>query len=155
MTNSLVKEMWEAMAVSPYLMVGLNKNAEHSEPMRALLDKEADNAFWFYTSKDNRVASGGKATLTFSSKDHTLFASLSGHLVEETDDKLVGKYWSKQVEAWFEEGQSDSNLVMLRFELDSAEIWTVDPSLRGLIKLATGATLKEGEMGENVKVNFN
>ncbi|MDT0628027.1 pyridoxamine 5'-phosphate oxidase family protein [Alteromonas sp. W364] len=154
MTSKLVEQMWGAISDSPYVMVGLNKNAEHPEPMRALLDRNADNAFWFYTSKDNRVAEGGKATITFSSKNHDMFASFSGHLVHESDDDLVDKYWSKQVEAWFEEGKQDPSLVMLRFELDCAEIWSIDPTLRGLIKLATGATIKSGEVGENIKIDY-
>ncbi|MEQ3653175.1 MAG: pyridoxamine 5'-phosphate oxidase family protein, partial [Glaciecola sp.] len=83
-----------------------------------------------------------------------MFASFRGHLVHESDDDLVDKYWSKQVEAWFEEGKQDPSLVMLRFELDSAEIWSVDPTLRGLIKLATGATIKSGEVGENIKIDY-
>jgi general stress protein 26 len=135
-------------------MVGLNKNADNPVPMRALLDKDADNAFWFFTSKNNRIAEGGKTTVTFSSRKHDLFASMTGYLVEEKKDEVAEKHWSRQVEAWFEEGRQDPSLIMLRFDLVDAEIWSVDPTLRGLIKLATGATLKEGEMGENVKIKF-
>lgn len=154
MSNKLVKNMWEALAKSPYVMIGLNKNAEHSEPMRAQLDEEANGYFWFYTTKDNRIADGGKAMAQFASKDHDMFACIAGHLVEETDDEVISRYWSKPVEAWYKDGREDPNLKMMRFELNTAEIWSVDPSVVGMIKLSSGATLSPEEMGKHDKIAF-
>ena len=154
MSTDLVKTMWKSLAKSPFLMVGLNKNADHSEPMRAQLDEDAQGHFWFYTTTDNRIADGGKAMAQFASLDHELFACISGKLVEETDDEVIDRYWSKQVEAWYKGGKQDPKLKMMRFELDSAEIWEVDPSVVGLIKLASGATLSSDEMGKHSKIKF-
>jgi general stress protein 26 len=154
MSNKLVKNMWRALAKSPYLMIGLNKNAEHSEPMRAQLDEEANGYFWFYTTKDNRIADGGKAMAQFASKDHDMFACIAGYLVEETDYEVISRYWSKPVEAWYKDGREDPNLKMMRFELNTAEIWSVDPSVVGMIKLTSGATLSPEEMGKHDKIAF-
>ncbi|WP_158969455.1 pyridoxamine 5'-phosphate oxidase family protein [Paraglaciecola sp. L3A3] len=154
MSADILNTMWQKLADSPLVMVGLNNNSEHSEPMRAQLDENAKGHFWFYTTIDNRIAQGGSAMLQFASKDHELFACIAGQLVAETDEQIIEKYWSSSVEAWYKEGKKDPKLSMMRFELDSAEIWTVDPSMVGLIKLTTGATLSAEEMGSHKKIAF-
>lgn len=154
MSNDIQKTMWQAMDESPYLMISLNSNSGHSEPMRAQLDKDASGKFWFYTTKSNRIASGGEAMAQFVSKDHKVFACISGTLVHEQDQSIIDKYWSKQVEAWYEDGKDDSSLKMMRFELGDAEVWNVDPSITGLIKLSTGATLKPEQMGDHKVVDL-
>ena len=154
MSNELVRNMWQALAKSPYLMISLNNKPEHSEPMRAQLEPEANGYFWFYTSKGNRIADGGKAMAQFASKDHQLFACIAGYLVEETDQEVISRYWSNPVEAWYEGGREDPKLKMMRFELDTAEIWSVDPSVVGMLKLSSGATLSSGDMGKHNKIAF-
>lgn len=155
MTDSITNQMWEALAQSPIVMIGLNKNADHSEPMHVQLDKDADNCFWLYTKTDNRVAQGGKAMAQFVSKEHDIFACICGKLVEETDKDIIDKYWSRKVAAWYAEGRDDPSLVMLRFDLDSAEIWTQDPSLAGMLKLSTGGHVKPSELGDHTVTEFS
>lgn len=59
----------------------------------------------------------------FAAKDHYLFACINGTLVPEADEAVIDRYWSKQVEAWYPGGRQDPNLLMLRFDLGTAEIW--------------------------------
>ncbi|WJG08933.1 pyridoxamine 5'-phosphate oxidase family protein [Aliiglaciecola sp. LCG003] len=154
MSKKLTQIMWKAMADSPYVMVALTGRVEHSEPMRAQLDEDANDCFWFYTTKTNRIAPGGKAMIQFVSKDHKVFACIKGSLSHETDPAIIDKYWSRQVEAWYEDGKKDDSLKMMRFDLVDAEIWEVDPDLTGMLKLATGVTISPDEMGSREKVNF-
>ncbi|WNO53307.1 pyridoxamine 5'-phosphate oxidase family protein [Stakelama saccharophila] len=146
------KEMWKKLADSPFVMVGIEGDGEHSEPMTAQLDKDANSAFWFYTTKSNRIAKGGKAMAQFAAKGHDLFACIRGTLVEETDPAVIDRYWSKAVEAWYEGGRQDPKLKMMRFELGDAEIWEADTSAKGMFKLLTGRTVRTGEMGEHTDV---
>lgn len=154
MSTDISKQMWEAMADSPYVMISLSDSKGHSEPMHAQLDKDANGEFWFYTTKTNRIAAGGKAMAQFMSKNHELFACISGELLEETSQAIIDKYWSNAVEAWFEDGKNDKSLKMMRFKLDDAEIWTVDPGIKGTLKLASGAKIDPSEMGEHTKTKF-
>lgn len=154
MSTDIRTKMWKAMADSPNVLLSLTDNEEPAEPMRAQLDKEADSEFWFYTTKSNRAASGGKAMVHFSSKGHDIFACIRGTIVEETRQEIIDKYWSNAVEAWYEEGKDDPSLKMLRFELDDAEIWEADPGLKGMFKLMTGKDINEKEMGEHDRVNL-
>ena len=146
------KEFWESLADSPFVMLALDNDRKHSIPMRAQLDKDANSAIWFYTSRDNRLAKGGPAMMQFVSKGHDLFACVSGNLTEETNDAIIDKHWSKPVEAWYEQGRQDPSLLMLRLDLGDAEIWEADPGVVGMFKMMTGMTMNGDEMGDHAKV---
>lgn len=154
MSSDIKTKMWKAMSDSPNLMVSLTANDDHAEPMRAQLDKDADSEFWFYTHKDNRIAQGGKAMVHFAAKGHDVFACIRGTLVEETRKDIIDKYWSKQVAAWYDKGREDPAMMMLRFELEDAEIWDVDASFKGMFKLMTGKKVEPDEMGDHDKVSL-
>ncbi|MBO9624046.1 MAG: pyridoxamine 5'-phosphate oxidase family protein [Sphingomonas sp.] len=148
------KRMWEKLAKSPFIMIKRIGTPDHAEPMTAILDPEADGAFWLYTRKDNRIATGGPAMAQVVTSDHKLFACIRGNLVPETDPALIEKYWSNMVEAWFEGGRADPALLMLRFELEDAEIWEGDESLSGKFKMITGMKIKPEEAGRHVETTL-
>ncbi len=152
MSDDIKTQFWKALADSPYLMIGTTAGHGHNIPMSAQLDKDADGAFWFFTSTDNRLAGGGPAMAQFAAKEHDLFACISGTLVQESDRTVVDKLWNNGVAAWYEGGKDDPKLMLLRFDLDDAEIWTADPSIKGIFKLMTGITMKEGELGQHAEV---
>lgn len=143
---------WADLSSSPFLMVGLKGNAEHSLPMTAQLDPQANHCFWFYTAKDNRLAPGGPAMAQFVAKDHHLFACIEGTLVPETDPAVIDRYWSKQVEAWYPGGRNDPNLLMLRLDLGKAEIWRADLSLKGVFKMMFGGDVRSEMNGKHAEV---
>lgn len=152
MSDDIKKIFWKALADSPYVMVGMTGERDHHIPMNAQLDKDADSAFWFFTATDNRLAGGGPAMAQFASKGHDLFACISGTLRDETDRAVLDRLWNNGIAAWYEGGKNDPKLVLLRFDLDDAEIWTADPGIKGMFKLATGMTMKEGDLGKHAEV---
>jgi len=153
MEKELREEFWHAFEKSPFIMMRLDATSaahgNHAEPMTAQLDKEALHTIWFFASRANRIAAGGRAMGQFASKGHDVFACLGGTLVEETDPARIDKHWSKEVDAWFPEGRNDPQVLMLRFEIDDAELWTVDASLFGTFKMLTGSAIKSSEMGQH------
>ena len=46
-------------------------------------------------------------------------------------------------------GRDDPELMMLRFEIDSAEVWTADPGVLGKFKLLTGSPVSAGDVGDH------
>ena len=154
MSDDIKQQFWKALADSPYVMVGATGEREHHIPMNAQLDKDAHGAFWFFTATDNRLAAGGPAMAQFAAKGHELFACISGTLVSESDRTVLDKLWSNSIAAWYEGGKDDPKLVLLRFDLDDAEIWTADPGIKGMFKLATGMAMKDGELGEHATVTL-
>lgn len=150
--SEIRERFWSEMTNSPFLMVGLNGSHEHSVPMTAQLDKNANHAFWFYTSKDNRLAPGGPAMAQFSAKDHYLFACIAGTLTPENDPAVIDRYWSKEVEAWYPGGRNDPNLLMLRFDLGTAEIWRADMTLKGVFKQLFGGDVTKEMQGKHAEI---
>lgn len=154
MMSHIKKEMWKAISDSPFIMIGLNNSDSHKEPMTAQLDKDANSAFWIFTSKSNRIAAGGAAMAQYVSKGHDLFACISGTLVKETDPTVIDRHWNKMVAAWYPQGRNDPSLRVLRFDLNDAEVWRSDLGLIGKFKLLTGAKVNPDEMGEHEKIKL-
>ena len=147
--------LWKALDHSPFVLAELtDQPGSHAVPMTAQLDKDAHGAFWFYTGKDNRLAGGGPAMVQFAAKGHDLFACIAGTLTEETDGAIIDKHWNNYVAAWFDGGRDDPNLMMLRFDLGDAEVWTSDATVKGRFKLMTGMTVEPGEVGHHAKLDL-
>lgn len=145
---------WRELAESPFLMVGLVGSRAHSLPMTAQLDRHADHAIWFYTTRDCRLAAGGPAMAQFASKDHYLFACTDGHLVEERDPAVIRRYWSSEVADWYKGGMDDPNLLMLRFDLGKAEIWRADVSISGMFRMLFGGHARDELRHKHAEVDL-
>lgn len=154
MSEEIRKQLWKALDKSPFLMMRLDGSNEHAIPMTAQLDPDNHGYFYLFHTRDGRLAKGGAAMAQFSDKGHDLFACIAGSLSDATDPALVDKYWSHTMEAWYEGGKNDPNLSLLRFDLGDAEIWTMDASIKGMFKMITGQTVKDGELGQHDTVKL-
>ncbi|GGB90939.1 hypothetical protein GCM10011494_06630 [Novosphingobium endophyticum] len=149
MDKDMRTAFWRAFHASPVIMMRLANIPGHAEPMTAQLDQDAHHAIWFYTRRNNRIASGGAATGEVATLQHEVFASLSGVLVEETDAAVRAQHWSNAVEAWFPEGLGDREVVMLRFDIEDAEVWTAHLGVKGAFRLLTGKPIDQESAGEH------
>jgi general stress protein 26 len=149
MSTSLQPELFDSIGSDNNLMVSLIGSKEHSEPMYAHVEDKNSKELWFFMSKTNRVALGGDTMIQFVSKGHDMFACMHGRLVEEARPEYKQKFWSNQVEAWFEKGLDDPDLLMMRFELIDGEVWKQDPTIKGFAKLMLGSQVKPEELGEH------
>lgn len=145
--QDLRHKFWEALAESPFVMLQLDQHPASSAPMTAQLDKQANHAIWFFTTRDNHFAPGGAATATFIAKGHDLFARFAGTLVEETDRARLDKEWNNLVEAWFPGGKADPNLLMLRMDLGDASIWAGEVGVLNTVKMALGMDVTQSIKG--------
>ena len=155
--EELEKKLWKAIKSDRTLMLGLDGAEDgHTRPMTALLEHEGRGPLWIFTSTDNvlaqRTQAPQRAIATFASMGHDIFASLQGALVRDDDRAVIERLWNPFVAAWYEGGKDDPKLVLLRFDLEDAEIWTADPGIKGIFKLMTGMTMKEGELGQHAEV---
>jgi len=86
---------------------------------------EFDGDLWFIAARDshsvNEIQSNPAVGVSFSSND--TWVSLSGTAEMVDDSQKVAEFWSQWVEAWFPEGPTDPNVVLIRFIADSAEYW--------------------------------
>lgn len=149
MDKEIRSRFWNAFHSSPIVMMRLMGSNGHSEPMTAQLDKHAHHAIWFFTRRNNRIAGGGKATGEIATIDHEVFASISGTLVEESDQAVRDKLWSNAVESWFPKGKQDPDVVMLRFDVEDSEVWTAHVGVQGAFNLLTGRPIDQERAGDH------
>ena len=150
--QEITQHFWKKLADSPFVMIGLDGDGTHSEPLTAQLDEDQVDTLYFFIGKDNRLAGGGAAMAQFVSKGHDFFACLAGSVGVDNDRAMIDKLWNKQVEAWFPGGKDDPNLALLRFDIDDAEFWESDMSLSGRVKMLFGGKIDPSEEGSHAKV---
>lgn len=122
---------WEELSDSPFVMIGLmDEPRRHSQPMTAYFDRDYPGALHFYASRDGdlfqSIIGGEDAMVHFVAKGHDLFACVAGHLVVETDETKIDRFWNPVAAAFYDKGREDPNLVMLRFDAGEAQIWKAD-----------------------------
>ena len=141
--DELRKKFWKALADSPYLFLQLDSDPTSAVPMAPQLDKDANSSIWFFTHTKSDFAKLGRATATFESKGHELFARFDGTLTRETSQERFDQFWSTFVEAWYDGGKDDPDIVFLRMDLGDAEIWDGDLGLLNTAKMALGQTVRD------------
>lgn len=141
--DDLKKKFWTAMADSSFIMLELDGDPSTAVPMTAQLDKDANSSIWFYTQKNSSFAKLGPVTATFESKGHDIFARFNGNLSVETSQERFDQFWSNFVEAWYDGGKTDPDILFLRMDLGAAEIWNSDLGLLTTAKMALGMTVHD------------
>ena len=152
--DELKEKFWRALADSPFLFLARDDNPQEAVVMTAQLDKDADSEIWFFTTKDHHLAKMGAATATFAGDGHEIFARFQGNLTEETSRERLEKQWSNIVEAWFPGGKDDPNLLMLRMDLGSAEIWNSDLGMMTTAKMLLGKDVRDEAKDEHVETTL-
>jgi len=152
--QAIIDRFFRALKHSPFVMIGLDDTPDHSQPMTAQTLEDRQDALWFFTRRDNRLSIGGPAMAQFVSKGHDFFACVHGLLSADEDPAMIDRLWSKQTEAWFPGGKDDPKLLLLRYDLESAELWEGDQSLTGNLKMLFGGTIKPSEAGEHAEVSL-
>jgi general stress protein 26 len=149
--EELKEKFWKALAASPYLFLQLDGDSSTAVPMSPQLDKDANSAIWFFTQKNSKFAALGPVTATYESKSHDLFARFTGNLSVETSRDRFEQFWNNFVAAWYDGGKDDPDILFLRMDLGSAEIWDGDVGLLNVAKMALGMTVHDDAEERHVK----
>lgn len=139
----LEKSFWSELEDSPFMMLGLQGvDASFTRPMTAQVD---NGKIYFFAARSEDLVKGlsqtKRAIATFAAKGHKLFASISGQLVADNDRALIDRLWNPIIASWYKEGKDDPDLVLLRLDARSADVW----------EASSGATLKAAAL----KMLFN
>ncbi|GGA04304.1 MAG: general stress protein [Sphingomonadales bacterium CG12_big_fil_rev_8_21_14_0_65_65_10] len=149
--DELKKEFWKALADSPFLFLQRQDDSSSAVPMSPQLDKHANSAIWFFTHTKSDFARLGAVTATFQGKGHEMYARFNGTLAKETSQERFDQFWNNFVEAWYDGGKDDPDLLFLRMDLGEAEIWNGDLGLLNTAKMALGMDVHEEAEEEHVK----
>lgn len=149
--DELKKKFWRALADSPFLFLQVDGRSDSAVPMSPQLDKDANSAIWFFTHTKSAFAALGPATATFQGKGHDVYARFNGTLVKETSQERFDAMWNNFVEAWYDEGRNDPDILFLRMDLGNAEIWDNDIGLLNTAKMALGMYIEPEAEERHVK----
>ncbi|AWW74609.1 general stress protein [Erythrobacter sp. KY5] len=149
--DELKTQFWKALADSPFLFLQLDGQPATAVPMSPQLDKDANSAIWFFTHAHSDFNKLGAATATFQGKGHDMYARFNGTLTRETSQERFDQFWNNFVEAWYEGGKDDPNIVFLRMDLGDAEIWSGDLGLLNTAKMALGMNVHDEAEKEHVE----
>ena len=149
--EKLKHKFWESLTQSPFLFLQKTNESSTAVPMSPQLDKNANSAIWFFTTKNSAFANLGPVTATFSGKSHNIFARFEGTLAEETSRERFDHFWNNFVESWYEHGKNDPSLLFLRMDLGNAEIWDADMGLLNVAKMALGMYVERDAEKQHTK----
>lgn len=112
--------------------------------------------FWFLSpadsDKNEEITNDPRVQLFLSNTSDYEFLSLYGKATITRDRQKIEELWSDIAKAWFNEGQEDPRITVIKFEPEEGFYWdTKDGKLISLIKIAasaiTGKTYQEGVEG--------
>jgi general stress protein 26 len=155
--REIEEKFWKALKSDRTIMLGLAGEG-HAQPMTAQLEEEGRGPIWIFSSRETdlvrSIGEGRRGAAQFSSKGHDLFASAEGDLSLSNDPVIIDLLWNPFVAAWYEGGKSDPKLILIRFDLDQAQIWLNENSLFSGIKLMLGSDPKEEYKDKVADVNL-
>lgn len=139
----LEEKFWDELKDSGFMMLGLQGvDDDFTRPMTAHVD---NGRIYFFAARSEDLFKGlgrtSKAIATFAGKGHKLFASIHGKLTEDMDREVIDRLWNPIIASWYKDGKEDPDLVLLRLDAPSADVWEAH----------TGATLKAAAL----KMLFN
>lgn len=152
--DELKTKFWKVLSDSPFLFLQLDSDPTTAVPMSAQLDKDANSSIWFFTQKNSSLAKLGDVTATFAGKSHDMFARFKGNLSVETSRERFDDMWNNFVEAWYDGGKSDPDILFLRMNLGNAEIWNSDLGLMTTAKMAMGMSVHDEAEEQHVETKL-
>jgi general stress protein 26 len=145
--QEIKEKFWKQLKSDMTVMLGLDIEGQHAQPMTAQLEHDEHGPIYFFTSKDTdlvrQLGQSHAAMLHFASKGHDLFACVAGDLSPHNDRATIDRLWNPFVAAWFEGGKTDPKLQLLRFDPNDAQIWLNESSIFSGIKLMLGRDPKK------------
>ncbi|MEO6588550.1 MAG: pyridoxamine 5'-phosphate oxidase family protein [Pyrinomonadaceae bacterium] len=151
--NELIKEIQTAMLTT------IDGGVLRSRPM-ATQEAKFEGTLFFLTGaqthKEEELKKDNRVNVSYADTSDNAYVSVSGTAETYHDQKKIDELWNPFYKAWFPDGQTDSNIRVLKVSVEQAEYWDSSSSaivhLVGFLKaLATG---EQYSGGENEKVNL-
>lgn len=128
-------------------------------PMSQYADEE-ENALWFITAHGTdaeEALRGGarQARFVVAEGDARIYATIDGTIGIVDDTKKLDEIWNIVADSWFEDGKSDPDVTLLRFDLSEAEVWTTGGRIGFLYEIGKAQMSDhKPEMGAHGRLSF-
>lgn len=139
-------------------MLGLISDAR-LVPMSHYPDYE-NNALWFITAKGTEIAEAAatgpqEAIHVVSDGGKGLYARIHGSLSLSDDREKLDEIWNAIASSWFEDGQQDPDIQLVRMDLANAEVWATGGKIAFIYEIAKSKiTGSKPDMGEHFEISF-
>lgn len=105
---------------------------------------DEDGTFWFFSDKDSdknqHISTNPKVQLIYADNSGYEYLCVDGAASIEHDPLKIASLWSDWAKNWFQGGQSDPNLTLLRVTPADGHYWdTKNNKVISLMKIAVGA----------------
>lgn len=152
----LEKQFWKR---AEDVTAGMLSSSEAPPRPMAHTAKAEDKALWFITAEgtdiDEAAMKGAEAHYVMACGHSQIYAAVKGSLSIETDKDKLDEIWSPMAAVWFEDGRQDDDVRLVRFALESADIWLTDGGAKALFEVAKSQVTGETpDMGEQGRVHF-
>ncbi|MEE4211712.1 MAG: pyridoxamine 5'-phosphate oxidase family protein [Parvularcula sp.] len=154
--QDLTADFWSHLKSDRIVM--LSTDGAPPRPMAAQTD-DAPGPLWFFTAEGTDLGEAASArprtaAMTFQSKGQEFWASVTGTLTMVHDPATVDRLWNPMIAAWFDGGQDDPQLRLLRFDAGEAELWGDASNLMVMAKAYLGGDVSEHLQGEKAHVDL-
>ena len=96
-------------------------------PMSNNGNVEYDGDSWFFSYRDTpkieQIEADPHVQLAYVATERGTWVSIEGTATVVEDDERKRKLWDKELEAWFEGGPEDDDLVLLKVSADRIHAW--------------------------------
>lgn len=117
--------LWKQLDKEVAVLLGIDGITRFMMPMAAKPDLDAD-VIWFFTDRRNetfgKLTEGSKAHICLSNNSDHFWADIQGTIEVSDNKEAIANKWSADIEAWYEKGQDDDNLMLMAFKPVEAEV---------------------------------
>lgn len=122
---------------------GLTKIPVSVRPM-STQTVDDDGCLWFFSpansEKNIDITDDPRVQLFYANPDSSEFLSIFGHAIIITDRQKIKDLWSPAVKAWFEGGEDDAELSLIKVSPEEAYYWdTKNNKATTMMKIAAAA----------------
>ena len=128
-------------------------------PMSHYADPDQD-ALWFITAQGTDLASLAQsgpfdAIHIIGDASGQLWARIEGRVELSEDRQKLDEIWSAVASAWFEDGEQDPDVRLLKFSIGAAEVWSTTGGLGFLYQVAkANLTGAKPDIGDHFTLSF-
>ena len=130
MKNNTNKNTYERIVKEcPTAMLGsLDQNGSIvTRPMHTILDSDDQSTIWIFTKYENNICEQIRKTdtvcVSYSDPARNSYMCVMGTAKLVNDKKIMEKYWSPIMKAWYTDGLEDPSMILVQIVPQSADFW--------------------------------
>jgi general stress protein 26 len=126
-SNHSTERIWDVIEKAGVCMMTTRfSGGLRARPLEARADRDR-GTIWFLTdrraAKDDEIEAFPDICLTFIYSKEKVYLSMSGQASVARNTNRARMLWNEKQQAWWPDGPSDPNVLVIKFKPERAEIW--------------------------------